>query len=63
MVAKVVGVDKSIFKRVTCRQCASVIEYTNVDTIISLNHDYDGGSDYNRRLICPNCNDNMIVSY
>lgn len=53
---KVVGIDSSVFKRVTCRGCGSVIEYApNEVRNLHNGTDYSGGSDGSDGFNCPNC--------
>lgn len=60
--ATVIGIDPSAVKRVTCRNCASVIEYTPSDTREVKETDYTGGSDTVTRLKCPKCNYSINLS-
>lgn len=53
--AKVVGRDESAVKRVTCGNCASIIEYTGADTRIGEGSDYSGDTWYYDYIECPNC--------
>ena len=59
---KVVGQDKSAIKRITCRSCASVLEYT-LSEVKSIKHSYDYLGDYEVSFgfKCPKCNENVFV--
>lgn len=54
--AKVVGRDESAVKRITCRSCAAIVEYTTqeVQNFWS-GTDYGGGPDGADGIICPGC--------
>ena len=62
MVAKVVGKAPEHVKRVTCRNCASIIEYTLADTEVRTTPDYTGDCESYRSLICPACQSRISVS-
>ena len=51
----VVGKDESAVKRVTCRSCASILEYKLTEVQSYVSHDYGGGSDIVYYIKCPNC--------
>lgn len=53
---KIVGRDESVVKRITCRKCAAILEYTpsEVRNLYS-GTDYSGGSDGADGFNCPNC--------
>lgn len=53
--AKVVGRDESVVKRATCKNCASIIEYTPNEVTSYFASDYGGGRDEYFKLNCPNC--------
>lgn len=53
--AKVVGRDETAVKRVTCRNCASILEYTPSEIQSFTSYDYGGGSELNYYIHCPNC--------
>lgn len=60
--ATVVGKDPSFIKRVTCSNCASIVEYTMSETREEKrNHDYLGDYDIVRVLNCPSCGKEMQV--
>ena len=52
----VVGIDNSAIKRITCHNCASIIEYTNSE-IKAIKHSYDYTGDYETGygFACPKC--------
>jgi RNase P subunit RPR2 len=53
---KVVGIDSRFVKRVTCRKCSSVLEYTeNEVRNLHRGMDYGGGPDGADGFNCPNC--------
>jgi hypothetical protein len=59
--ATVVGTDPAAVKRITCRNCASVIEYTPSDTREIKETDYTGSTDIVVRLECPKCHASIAV--
>ena len=60
--ATVVGTDNSKVKRTTCRECASIIEYTPSETREVTVRDCTGSSDTEHRLTCPKCGNEFAVS-
>ena len=53
---KVVGKDDKYVKRITCRNCASIIEYTESEVRnLWSGTDYSGGSDGADGFECPQC--------
>jgi hypothetical protein len=60
--AKVIGKDEAAVKRITCQECAAVVEYTpgEVRTLWS-GTDYGGGSDGAKGFTCPGCGKNIIT--
>lgn len=58
----VVGTDDSAKKRITCRSCASIVEYVpkDVETLWQ-GTDYSGGPDGAKGFKCPHCGRNVIV--
>lgn len=59
---QVVGKDESEVRRVTCRNCASVLQYVNAEVKDERHYDYGGGSDIYYYITCPCCNKNVTVS-
>jgi DNA-directed RNA polymerase subunit RPC12/RpoP len=59
---KIVGKDESAVKRITCKSCASILEYT-LSEVKSIRHscDYLGDCEYDDGIVCPNCNENVFV--
>lgn len=52
---QVVGKDPGAVKRVTCKGCASILEYTQSEIQNFTHYDYGGGSDIVYYIICPSC--------
>lgn len=52
---KILGVDESIKRTVTCANCASIIEFFNADVVEDKRTDYRGDWDYFYYIECPNC--------
>ena len=61
--ARIVGVDKDALKRVTCLNCASIVEYSVNDTYEKQYTDYSGCTEKYRILNCPKCSKAITVSY
>ena len=60
--ATVVGVDNSKVLRTTCRNCASILEYTPSETRERHSTDISGCSDIDHMLTCPKCGKEISVS-
>lgn len=60
--ATVVGRDEKAVKRITCRDCASIIEYVECEVKTSTHRDYGGGSETYRELPCPQCGVDITIS-
>ncbi len=52
---QVVGKDTSVVKRVTCRNCSSVLEYVPGEVKSRSGKDYSGGPDGKEWIDCPCC--------
>lgn len=52
---QVVGKDQSKVKRVTCNNCASVLEYVQSEVTESKSYDYTGSCDIIHTIQCPCC--------
>jgi hypothetical protein len=59
--AKVVGRDETAVKRVTCRQCAAIVEYTPHEVKAVHGTDYGGGPDGQEWVDCPNCGKRAVI--
>lgn len=54
--AKVVGRDETVVKRITCRKCAAIVEYTpNEVRNLYSGTDMGGGADGADGFNCPSC--------
>jgi len=60
---EVIGKDQSVYKQVTCRECASILRYTNTDTTTRKWTDISGVSETIRELRCPTCSNMVEVRY
>lgn len=58
---KVIGIDTQYIKKVTCRNCASILEYTDSEVITKRYRDYLGDTDYVKIIKCPNCKTDVTV--
>ena len=57
----VVGKDDNLYKRITCRKCASILQYLPIDLRNQKSTDYGGGTDYVEFIICPTCGNEVIT--
>jgi len=54
--AKIIGIDESKAKRITCYDCGAIVEYFPNEVISRVEEEvYGGGSDVYHYLTCPNC--------
>jgi len=60
-VVKVVGLDERAVKRVTCKSCASILEYTLSEVKSRRGTDWSGGSDGAEWVDCPKCGWQAII--
>jgi RNase P subunit RPR2 len=58
----VVGTDPGAVKRVTCRSCASRLEYTESEAQERRHRDYTGDLDVWRVVVCPKCGADVQLS-
>lgn len=58
---KVIGTDPKVYKTITCRKCASMLEYLPIDVKEYSCRDYSGGSDGKEWIVCPTCNNEVII--
>lgn len=58
---KVVGRDETAVKRITCRGCASILEYTLSEVKKYSGTDYGGGSDGCEWVDCPSCGYQVVI--
>jgi len=58
---KIVGRDERAVKRVTCDDCAAILEYTQNEVKEYHGTDYSGGSDGCEWVDCPNCSGRAII--
>lgn len=58
---RVIGQDKNSFLYVTCRNCASELEYTPHEVKKEWISDYGGGRDEYKHIQCPHCGQKVTV--
>lgn len=58
---RVIGEDSKHIKNCTCRNCASVLEYTEADVIVKGGKDMTGCYDETKHIPCPKCGYNVFV--
>ena len=61
MAIEKVGDDPESKRRVTCRNCGSVLEYLPIDIESRTVTDYTGDSEIVRFIRCPVCKKEVIV--
>lgn len=52
---KIVGRNDSAVKRVSCWNCASILEYTRMETLCRMVTDYGGSREKYTYINCPSC--------
>jgi RNase P subunit RPR2 len=63
MVVEVVGVDEKMLKRSTCKNCASILQYTLNDTVTYTAKDTNGNNEGYRYVTCPKCGTKIHIAY
>ena len=59
---KIVGIDEKEVKRITCKCCARILEYTLSEVrILWEGKDYSGGPDGAKGFTCPGCGKDVIT--
>jgi RNase P subunit RPR2 len=58
---KIIGTDENHIKRVSCKKCASKLEYVQSEVKSFTHYDYGGGSDECYYITCPKCDNNVYV--
>ena len=58
---KVLGIDTSEVQEITCRNCASRLEFTRNEVVHSTYTDYGGGTDKFDYITCPTCGKKVEV--
>lgn len=53
--------DKSVIKRKVCNKCGVTLEYAPVDVKERHGTDYGGGPDGTKWIVCPKCNNLVIL--
>jgi RNase P subunit RPR2 len=57
----IVGKDQSVYKRTTCRNCASILEYLPQEVQKHTSRDYGGGTDVTEFIKCPCCGKDVTI--
>ncbi len=60
---KIIGKDASQVKQITCRTCASILEYVLADLKQDYSTDYTGSKDYYTYIDCPCCQKQVVTKY
>ncbi len=61
MAVRKVGDDAEAVKRVTCRNCGSILEYLPRDVQSKTSRDYSGVADTDYWVDCPECGKRVTV--
>lgn len=59
--ARVIGFQNP--KICNCKKCGAIVEYQNIEIKVRYDSDYTGCSDTIRYIECPNCKNEISVSY
>jgi len=57
----VVGKDPRAVKRVTCKNCGAILEYTKAEVREHHGTDYGGGPDGFEYIKCPQCTARVVL--
>lgn len=58
---QIVGKDQKHIHTISCKNCASVLEYTRNEVKEQHGKDYSGGSDGCEYIWCPACNHKVVI--
>lgn len=58
---KVLGIDDKHVRRKSCTKCASILEFTDSETVMKRWSDYSGDSGYYDSIVCPKCGNEVEV--
>jgi len=58
---KIVGREKNVIKRATCKNCGAILEYYPKEVKSYTYKDYGGGSDTVYYIKCPDCTEKVVV--
>lgn len=59
---EIVGKDPKHLKQCSCRNCATILKYTENEVKHQTVHDYGGGSEVEKTITCPACGYKIKVS-
>lgn len=62
MTIRIVGIDQKELRQVTCKNCASILEYVLADMETKCSTDYHGSRDVTDYILCPRCAEHVIIS-
>jgi predicted nucleic-acid-binding Zn-ribbon protein len=57
----VVGKDINMYLKVSCRNCASELQYTRSEVQTQMQTDYGGGKELHKYITCPTCGNKVRV--
>lgn len=57
----IIGEDKTVFKQITCKHCASILQYTPAEVKMYEGKDYSCGAGGCKYIICPKCNTEVVI--
>ena len=58
---KGVGKDLKEVHKITCKTCASILEYTKSEELEGKSTDYTGSTDTYDYIVCPECNERVVT--
>lgn len=56
-----VNPHKSVIKEKVCYNCGVTLEYVPADVKEMVEHDYGGGKDLVKYIVCPACNKHLTI--
>ena len=59
---EIIGKDPKHMKQCSCRKCSSILKYTEDEVRRQIVHDYGGGREVEKTIICPACGYKINVS-
>ena len=58
---EVIGQDESQSRQESCDNCGAILKYYKKEMQEDYSTDYTGGKDYYNYIMCPRCNERVIV--
>lgn len=58
----IVGFDKTILNRITCKHCGAIIEFYRNEVLTAEYNDSEYTGYPYMYILCPNCNNKLIIN-